>query len=107
VRPGAGARLPARQLPLPDHLRQAMIAIRGLKKRLGRKQVLDGVDLDIEKGETVVVLGPSGTGKSVLLKHIIGLMKPDAGSIQVDGDEVVGMGEPELNRVRRKFGMLF
>lgn len=84
-----------------------MIEIRGLKRRLGRKQVLDGVDLDVEKGETVVVMGPSGTGKSVLLKHIIGLMKPDAGSIRVDGEEVVGMREHELNRIRRKFGMLF
>jgi phospholipid/cholesterol/gamma-HCH transport system ATP-binding protein len=65
------------------------------------------VDLDVEKGETVVVLGPSGTGKSVLLKHIIGLMKPDAGSIKVNGDEVVGMSENDLNHLRRKFGMLF
>jgi phospholipid/cholesterol/gamma-HCH transport system ATP-binding protein len=84
-----------------------MIRIRGLRKRLGTKQVLDGVDLDIESGQTVVVLGPSGTGKSVLLKHIIGLMQPDAGSIEVDGEEVVGLGEQELNRIRRKFGMLF
>ncbi len=84
-----------------------MIRIRGLKKRLGNKPVLDGLDLDVEKGQTVVVLGPSGTGKSVLLKHIIGLMQPDAGSIQVDGEEVVGRTEHELNRIRTKFGMLF
>jgi phospholipid/cholesterol/gamma-HCH transport system ATP-binding protein len=84
-----------------------MIRIRGLKKRLGRKQVLDGLDLDIEKGETVVVLGPSGTGKSVLLKHIIGLMQPDAGSIEVEDEEIVGMGEADLDRIRIKFGMLF
>jgi phospholipid/cholesterol/gamma-HCH transport system ATP-binding protein len=84
-----------------------MIEIRGLEKRLGRKQVLDGLDLDVEKGETLVVLGPSGTGKSVLLKHIIGLMSPDAGSIKVDGEEIVGMSERELDRVRLKFGMLF
>ena len=84
-----------------------MIRIRGLRKRLGGKQVLDGIDLDIESGQTVVVLGPSGTGKSVLLKHIIGLMQPDAGSIEVDGEEVVGRSEPELNLIRRKFGMLF
>jgi phospholipid/cholesterol/gamma-HCH transport system ATP-binding protein len=84
-----------------------MIEIRGLKKRLGRKQVLDGVDLDIEKGETLVVLGPSGTGKSVLLKHIIGLMDPDAGSIRIDGEEIVGLTDAEMNRVRRRFGMLF
>jgi phospholipid/cholesterol/gamma-HCH transport system ATP-binding protein len=84
-----------------------MIRIRGLKKMLGRKQVLDGIDLDIEKGETVVVLGPSGTGKSVLLKHIIGLMQPDAGSIEIEGEELVGRRESELNRIRIKFGMLF
>ena len=84
-----------------------MIEVRGLKKRLGHKQVLDGLDLDVEQGETVVVLGPSGTGKSVLLKHMIGLMQPDAGSIRVDGKEIVGMDEPGLDRVRLKFGMLF
>jgi phospholipid/cholesterol/gamma-HCH transport system ATP-binding protein len=84
-----------------------MIKIRGLKKRLGHKQVLDGIDLEVRKGETLVVLGPSGTGKSVLLKHIIGLMTPDAGSIVVDGEEIVGMDEPRLDLVRHKFGMLF
>jgi phospholipid/cholesterol/gamma-HCH transport system ATP-binding protein len=84
-----------------------MIEIRGLKKRLGSKQVLDGVDLEIQTGETVVVLGPSGAGKSVLLKHIVGLMMPDEGSIEVDGEEIVGRREHELNQVRKKFGMLF
>jgi phospholipid/cholesterol/gamma-HCH transport system ATP-binding protein len=76
-------------------------------KRLGQKQVLDGIDLDIQKGETLVVLGPSGTGKSVLLKHIIGLMQPDSGSIQVDGEEIVGMKEHDLDEMRKRFGMLF
>ena len=84
-----------------------MIQIRGLKKRLGQKQVLDGVDLDIEAGETVVVMGRSGSGKSVLLKHIIGLMAPDAGSIVVEDEEIVGMAEGELDNVRKRFGMLF
>jgi phospholipid/cholesterol/gamma-HCH transport system ATP-binding protein len=84
-----------------------MIEIRGLKKRLGRKQVLDGLDLEVRKGETLVVLGPSGTGKSVLLKHIIGLMRPDAGSIKVNGEEIVGMDERWLDRMRLNFGMLF
>lgn len=84
-----------------------MIRIRDLKKRLGSKQVLNGVDLDIPQGRTVVVMGRSGTGKSVLLKHIIGLMTPDSGSIEVDGDEVVGMRENELNEVRKHFGLLF
>ncbi len=84
-----------------------MIAIRGLRKRLGSKQVLDGVDLDVDRGKTVVVVGPSGTGKSVLLKNILGLMMADVGSILVDGDEVVGRRENELNQIRKKFGMLF
>jgi len=84
-----------------------MIRIRGLKKRLGTKQVLDGVDLDIDTGETVVVMGRSGTGKSVLLKHIIGLMTPDEGSIEVEEQEIVGIGERELDVVRQRFGMLF
>jgi phospholipid/cholesterol/gamma-HCH transport system ATP-binding protein len=84
-----------------------MIRISGLRKRFGAKQVLDGVDLEIQTGETVVVLGPSGTGKSVLLKHILGLMMPDEGSIQVDGEEIVGRRERELNVMRRRFGMLF
>ena len=84
-----------------------MIRIRGLKKRLGRRQVLDGVDLDIPAGETVVVMGPSGTGKSVLLKHIVGLMQPDEGSIEVDGEDIVSMKERDLDRIRKRFGMLF
>jgi phospholipid/cholesterol/gamma-HCH transport system ATP-binding protein len=84
-----------------------MIRIRGLKKRLGSRQVLDGVDLDVPEGMTVVVMGRSGTGKSVLLKHIIGLMQPDAGEIEVDGEPIVGLSENELNRVRKRFGMLF
>ena len=84
-----------------------MIRIRGLKKRLGAKQVLDGVDLDVETGESLVVMGRSGTGKSVLLKHIIGLLAPDDGSIEVDGTELVGLKERELNDVRKRFGLLF
>lgn len=84
-----------------------MIQIRGLKKRLGNRNVLDGVDLDIPTGKTVVIMGRSGTGKSVLLKHIIGLMKPDAGTITVDGTQLVGLKERELNEVRIRFGLLF
>lgn len=84
-----------------------MIQIRGLAKRLGRRQVLQDLDLEVRAGETLVVLGPSGTGKSVLLKHIIGLMQPDAGSIRIDGGEIVGLSEEQLNPVRRRFGMLF
>jgi phospholipid/cholesterol/gamma-HCH transport system ATP-binding protein len=84
-----------------------MITIRGLQKSLGGRHVLDGVDLDIPTGKTVVVMGRSGTGKSVLLKHIIGLMHPDAGTIDIDGQQVVGLRESGWNEVRKRFGMLF
>jgi len=84
-----------------------MIEIRGLGKRFGGRPVLDGLDLDVRTGETLVVLGPSGTGKSVLLKLVIGLLAPDAGSIRVDGTEIVGLDERALGPVRRRFGMLF
>ena len=83
------------------------IKIRGLSKAFGSKVVLDKVDLDIHTGESVLVIGGSGSGKSVLLKCILGLLHPDAGSIQVDGEEVVGLLGEDLDRVRRKFGMLF
>src|SRR5262249_40862941 len=98
--------LRARERAVPVRVR-FMIRIRGLRKRLGLKQVLDGVDLDIPTGCTLVVLGRSGTGKSVLLKHVIGLMQPDQGTIEVDGENVTGLPEPELNEVRKRFGMLF
>ncbi len=84
-----------------------MITIRGLRRRLVGRNVLDGVDLDIPTGKTVVVMGRSGTGKSVLLKHIIGLMQPDAGSIVVDGQDVVGLTGAALREVRKHFGLLF
>lgn len=83
------------------------IRIRGLRKSFGRKVVLDGIDLDVWPGDSLVVIGGSGTGKSVLLKCILGLLTPDSGSIQVDGDEVVGAGGSTLTRIRSKFGMLF
>jgi phospholipid/cholesterol/gamma-HCH transport system ATP-binding protein len=84
-----------------------MIQLRGESKRLGSKQVLDELDLEIPAGITMVILGRSGTGKSVLLKHIIGLMKPDEGSIEIEGEDIAHMDEAELNRVRKRFGMLF
>jgi phospholipid/cholesterol/gamma-HCH transport system ATP-binding protein len=83
------------------------IAIRGLRKAFGDKVVLDGIDLDIHPGESMLVIGGSGSGKSVLLKCILGLLHPEAGSIKVDGEEVVGLAGEDLDRVRRKFGMLF
>jgi len=83
------------------------IAVRGLKKAFGHKVVLDGLDLDVGVGESVVVIGGSGTGKSVLVKCIMGLMEPDAGSVKIDGREVTGLPRGEREKVMQKFGMLF
>jgi len=84
-----------------------MIEIRNLQKSFGALRVLDGVDFSIEKGEAVTIIGVSGGGKSVLLKHLIGLITPDAGEIHIDGQNIAGMNERQLLKVRRKFGMLF
>ena len=84
-----------------------IIEIRNLKKSFGDNHVLRGVDLDIEEGSITCIIGPSGCGKSVLIKHIIGLLKPDGGSILVEGEDITKMGERELTKVRKKFGMLF
>ena len=83
------------------------IKMTGVHKAFGSKVVLDGIDLTVGKGESVVIIGGSGTGKSVTLKCILGLLSPDTGSIQVDGEEVVGMSAKDRERVNAKFGMLF
>lgn len=83
------------------------IAIRGLKKSFGPKVVLDGVDLDVGVSESVVIIGGSGTGKSVLLKCILGLLTPEAGSIKIDGQEVTDLPADEREAINRKVGMLF
>ncbi|AGH50949.1 MULTISPECIES: ABC transporter ATP-binding protein [Sphingomonadales] len=83
------------------------IQISGLAKTFGANRVLDGVDLAVEAGESMTIIGQSGSGKSVTLKCILGLVRPDAGSIRIDGEEIVGLGERDLARVRAKFGMLF
>ena len=83
------------------------IRIRGLKKAFGRKVVLDGIDLDVGLGESLVVIGGSGTGKSVLIKCVLGILQADSGSVQVDGEEVVGIDADGRERINDKFGMLF
>ncbi|HVO15194.1 MAG TPA: ATP-binding cassette domain-containing protein [Alphaproteobacteria bacterium] len=83
------------------------IRIRGLYKAFGSNHVLQGLDLDVGVGESVVVIGGSGSGKSVLLKCILGLIEPDAGSIEIDGKETVGLTGGERDEVMAKFGMLF
>ena len=83
------------------------IAVRGLRKSFGRKQVLDSLDIDCASGESLVVIGGSGTGKSVLVKCILGLLHPEAGSIRIDGAETVGLPHASRERLLQKFGMLF
>ena len=83
------------------------IELRNVQKSFGEKPVLRGVNLDIGVGESVVIIGGSGTGKSVTIKCIMGLLTPDQGSIKVDGEEVVGMSARDRDRIRHKFGMLF
>ena len=84
-----------------------MIELRGVKKRFGEQVVLDGVDFEVREGETLALLGPSGTGKSVLLKHINGLIRPDAGKVIVDGLEVTTLHRKELSELRTRIGYVF
>jgi phospholipid/cholesterol/gamma-HCH transport system ATP-binding protein len=83
------------------------IRVRGLNKTFGPQHVLRDLDLDIERGKTNIIIGGSGQGKSVLMKHLMGLLKPDSGYIWIDGEDLVPMGDVELGRLRRKFGMVF
>jgi phospholipid/cholesterol/gamma-HCH transport system ATP-binding protein len=85
----------------------AKISLCGVHKSFGPKKVLQGIDLEVAQGESMVVIGGSGTGKSVLLKCILGLMRPDSGSIKIDGEETVGLRDGARDHVMRKFGMLF
>ncbi|MBI3270979.1 MAG: ATP-binding cassette domain-containing protein [Planctomycetes bacterium] len=84
-----------------------MLRIRDLHRKLGGKAVLKGVNLEVVRGETLVIIGGSGCGKSVLLKHIMGILKPDRGSIQVEGRELVNLPVRGLNEVRKRFAMVF
>jgi len=84
-----------------------MIEVRDLKKSFDSHKILDGVSFRIEKGESVVIIGRSGGGKSVLLKHLIGLLQPNSGQVLIDGENIVHMNERQLLHVRHKFGMLF
>lgn len=84
-----------------------MIKLVDLHKSFGKQTVLDGLDLEIEAGKTTVIIGRSGGGKSVLLKHIIGLIRPDSGEVLIDGTDITRLGDRDLNEIRKKFGMLF
>ena len=84
-----------------------VIRLKNLKKSFGSKKVLKGINLDIFKGESMVVIGASGTGKSVLVKHVIGLLTPNAGKVIVDGVDISTLDQIQLDLFRRRFGMLF
>lgn len=84
-----------------------MIEIKNLHKSFGTKKVLSGVNLNIQPGETLVIVGRSGCGKSVMLKHIVGLLSPDEGEVKVEGKIINQLNEKELYQIRRKFGFLF
>jgi phospholipid/cholesterol/gamma-HCH transport system ATP-binding protein len=86
---------------------QAAVQVRSLRKSFGAQPVLDGVDLEVAQGETLAILGQSGTGKSVLLKLIVGLQQPDDGSIRIHGQEVAGQSPTQLNELRLKIGFVF
>ena len=86
---------------------QPAVTLKNLHKSFGDQAVLDGIDLQVRRGETLAVLGRSGTGKSVLLKLIIGLQAPDSGSIQIHGQDIIGLPLEQLNEIRTKVGFLF
>jgi phospholipid/cholesterol/gamma-HCH transport system ATP-binding protein len=86
---------------------EKMISLKGIHKFFGPKTVLNGLDLDIRKGESLVIIGGSGTGKSVMIKCIQGLLTPDSGDITIDGRNVIGMSEGEREKINKKIGMLF
>src|SRR5262245_58389613 len=93
--------------PVPTNSSSPMIAVTSLKKKIGQQEILRGVDLEIRTGETLALIGRSGGGKSVLLKHLIGLMEPDSGEICIHGQNIIGMNERRLAGIREKVGILF
>ncbi len=102
---------PSPELSTKSHLPAGnptpMIAVRSLAKKIGQQEILRGVDLEVRTGETLVIIGRSGGGKSVLLKHLVGLMTPDAGEIWIHGQNIIGMNERQLGEIRKKVGILF
>lgn len=99
--------IPNAPAPRPAGPASPIIRFTAVRKSFGSQVVLDGVDIDFEPVKTTVVMGPSGSGKSVLLKHIVGLLKPDSGSIFFDGQRIDTLGERELNPVRLQVGLVF
>ncbi len=84
-----------------------MVEVKNLRKSFGRHLILDNVSFRVENGESIAIIGRSGGGKSVLLKHLIALLQPDSGQVWIDGENLCGLDERQLLKVRHKFGMLF
>lgn len=104
---GQNPRTPSRGPSPLDQNPSPILQIKGLRKSFAGVPVLTGLDLELPEGQTTVVLGPSGCGKSVMLKHIIGLIRPDAGEIWFDGERIDRLHEREMKRIRRRIGLLF
>src|SRR5213596_4118557 len=98
---------PSTELHLVSGNSSPMIAVRSLAKKIGEQEILCGVDLNVAHGETLAIIGRSGGGKSVLLKHLVGLMRPDAGEIWIEGQNMTGLNERQLGAIRQKIGILF
>lgn len=90
-----------------EHGKTPLISLRNIRKSFGDLEVLRGLSLDVYRGESVVIVGASGTGKSVTVKHIIGLLQPDSGEVLIDGTDISRLGPHQLNKIRRRFGMSF
>src|SRR5438876_9728040 len=98
---------PSIKPPLASGRSSPMIAVRALTKKIGQQEILRGIDLEVSTGETLAIIGRSGGGKSVLLKHLVGLMQPDTGEIWIQGQNIIGMSERQLGEIRKKVGILF
>src|SRR6266699_5865518 len=93
--------------PQPSAINSSsMIAVRSLAKRIGQQEILRGVDLEVRTGETLAIIGRSGGGKSVLLKHLVGLIEPNRGEIWIQGQNIIGMSERQLGAIRQTVGIL-
>src|SRR5947207_3530429 len=99
-------KMPMESPPVSDDS-SPMIAVRSLQKKIGQQEILRGVDLKINSGETLAIIVRSGGGKSVLLKHMVGLMEPDCGEIWIHGQNIIGLNERQPGAISKKIGILF